>query len=72
MLQADGGTRTAAISGAYVALKMAMDRLRRQEAETKSAARTDRRRIRGYLRRHAVLDLDYAEDSEAETDMNVV
>ncbi len=73
VLQADGGTRTAAISGAWVALALAVESLLR----------------RGDIRRHAlhgqvaavsvgiyqgvpVLDLDYAEDAQAETDMNVV
>lgn len=73
VLQADGGTRTAAITGGYIALADALQSL------------TDK----GLLKRHplfgqvasvsvgiyrgeVVLDLDYAEDSEAETDMNVV
>jgi ribonuclease PH len=73
VLQADGGTRTAAISGAYVALRMATERLRR-------SGRLDGDPIHGQVaavsvgiyRGAAVLDLDYAEDSAAETDMNVV
>jgi ribonuclease PH len=54
VIQADGGTRTAAISGAYVALAIAMQRLHADYQGT------------------PVLDLDYDEDSQAETDMNVV
>ncbi len=73
VLQADGGTRTAAISGAWVALSIALRRL------------TDERVLRTYplhghiaavsvgiWRGQPLLDLDYAEDAEAETDMNVV
>jgi ribonuclease PH len=69
VLQADGGTRTAAISGAYVALQ---DALR--------ARRWERAPVHGFLaavsvgiyRGQPILDLDYAEDAEAETDMNIV
>ena len=73
VLQADGGTRTASISGAYVALALAMERL--------AAARTLRKNpLYGQVAAISVgiyggvpvLDLDYAEDSDAETDMNVV
>ena len=73
VLQADGGTRTAAITGGYVALADAVQTL------------LDKRRIRrnplhghiaavsvGIYQGTPVLDLDYAEDSEAETDMNVI
>ncbi|AGY91324.1 ribonuclease PH [Spiribacter curvatus] len=73
VLQADGGTRTAAITGGYVALADAIQTL------------LDKRRIRrnplhghiaavsvGIHQGMPVLDLDYAEDSEAETDMNVI
>ena len=73
VLQADGGTRTAAITGSYVALVDAVRHLRK-----------DRRLVRdpvfgqvaavsvGIFEGAPILDLDYAEDSEAETDMNVV
>ena len=76
VLQADGGTRTAAITGAYVALADAI--------ETGRAARAAVRRRRqpltgsvaavsvGVVDGVAVLDLDYPEDSTADTDMNVV
>ena len=73
VIQADGGTRTAAISGAYVALALAMQKL--------TAARTIKKNPLygqvaavsvGIYRGMPVLDLDYAEDAEAETDMNVV
>ena len=73
VLQADGGTRTASISGGYLALALAADQL----VETRKIARNPiHGRIAavsvGIYAGAAVLDLDYAEDSEAETDMNVV
>ena len=73
VLQADGGTRTAAISGGYVALALAARKLTSQR-------KIDRNPIHGQIaavsvgiyKGAPVLDLDYAEDSDAETDMNVV
>ena len=73
VLQADGGTRTAAISGAFVALSIAMTRLvddntlRQNPLHGQVAAVSV-----GIYRGTPILDLDYAEDSEAETDMNIV
>ncbi|MCW8844763.1 MAG: ribonuclease PH [Gammaproteobacteria bacterium] len=73
VLQADGGTRTASISGAYVALVDAVNvllkrnRLKRSPVHGQVAAVSV-----GMYKGEAVLDLDYPEDSEAETDMNVV
>jgi ribonuclease PH len=73
VLQADGGTRTAAITGAYVAL---VDAIRGLQAD--GGLRSDPLHGQvaavsvGLYRGVAVLDLDYAEDTEAETDMNVV
>jgi ribonuclease PH len=73
VLQADGGTRTAAISGAFVALQIALNRLckannlKRHPLHGQIAAISV-----GIYKGTPVLDLDYAEDSEAETDMNVV
>ena len=73
VLQADGGTRTAAISGSYVALALAVEHLlksgeiRRNPIHGQVAAVSV-----GIYRGTPVLDLDYAEDAEAETDMNVV
>lgn len=73
VLQADGGTRTAAISGAWLALAMAMDRLL---ATKKIKANPLLGQIAavsvGIYQGAPVLDLDYPEDSAAETDMNVV
>ena len=73
VLQADGGTRTAAINGAFMALQDAVDALRE-----KGVLRADP--VHGQIAAVSVgivdgetrLDLDYAEDSTAETDMNVV
>jgi ribonuclease PH len=68
VLQADGGTRCAAISGAYVAAKRALDRFGLSRVLTGSIAAVSV----GIVGGEALLDLDYSEDSEAEVDMNVV
>ena len=73
VLQADGGTRTASITGAYVALKDAMDNLRaRQTIKTDPVYGAVAAVSVGIVGGEPVLDLDYDEDSQAETDMNVV
>jgi len=73
VLQADGGTRTAAISGAYVALLMAMQRLCKDRKLKTNPLHGQVAAVSvGIYDGVAVLDLDYAEDSQAETDMNVV
>ena len=73
VIQADGGTRTASICGAYVALAIAMQRLRKTGRLKKSPLYGQVAAISvGIYRGTPVLDLDYAEDSEAETDMNIV
>ena len=73
VIQADGGTRTAAISGAYVALAIAMARLTSKKVLRKNPLYGQVAAVSvGVYRGKPVLDLDYAEDSEAETDMNVV
>ena len=73
VLQADGGTRTAAITGGYVALADAIEALveRRLIASSPIHAQVAAVSV-GICKGVPVLDLDYAEDSEAETDMNVV
>jgi len=73
VLQADGGTRTAAITGAYVALADACDALvaRRLLAVPPLHGQVAAISV-GICNGIPVLDLDYAEDSGAETDMNVV
>ena len=73
VLQADGGTRTASITGGYVALAEAISTLMK-------AGKVRRNPLHGHVaavsvgiyQGNPILDLDYAEDSEAETDMNVV
>ena len=68
VLQADGGTRCAAISGAYVAARRALDRFGLARALSGAVAAVSV----GIVGGEPLLDLDYAEDSEAEVDMNVV
>ena len=73
VLQADGGTRTAAITGGFVALADAIDTLLKRRALSASPIHGQVAAISvGIYRGIPVLDLDYAEDSNAETDMNVV
>ncbi len=73
VIQADGGTRTASITGAYIALAIAMHRLHKKGALKKNPLHGQVAAISvGIYRGTPVLDLDYAEDSEAETDMNIV
>ena len=73
VLQADGGTRTASITGAYVALSIAVDGLLRKRQIKTSPLHGQVAAVSvGIYDGEPVLDLDYAEDSEAETDMNVV
>jgi ribonuclease PH len=68
VLQADGGTRCAAISGSYVAARRALDRFGLGKALRDSVAAVSV----GIVAGEALLDLDYSEDSGAEVDMNVV
>ena len=73
VIQADGGTRTASITGAYIALAIAMHRLHKNGKLKKNPLHGQVAAISvGIYRGTPVLDLDYAEDSEAETDMNIV
>lgn len=73
VLQADGGTRTASISGAFVALSLAIQTLIQNGKLKKSPLIGHVAAISvGIYEGEPVLDLDYAEDSTAETDMNVV
>lgn len=73
VLQADGGTRTASITGAYVALVDACRWLMKRGGISKDPIHGQVAAVSvGIYRDVAVLDLDYPEDSTAETDMNVV
>jgi ribonuclease PH len=73
VLQADGGTRTAAISGAWVALRLALDHLHATHPFARDPLPRQVAAVScGVWEGQAVLDLDYAEDSSADTDGNFV
>jgi ribonuclease PH len=73
VLQADGGTRCASITGAYVALALACDRLRRSGHVKRSPLTGSVAAVSaGVVGGVPLLDLDYGEDSRAEVDANVV
>jgi len=73
VLQADGGTRTVAITGGFVALADAVDTLIGRRVLERNPLHGQVAAVSvGIVKGEAVLDLDYAEDVEAETDMNVV
>ena len=73
VIQADGGTRTASITGAYVALHDAVSTLLASGKITESPLKQAIAAISvGVYKGHPVLDLDYIEDSDCDTDMNVV
>ena len=73
VLQADGGTRTAAITGAYVAYSIACRRLLKEKKIKRSPINSEVAAISvGIVDGAALLDLKYDEDSRAEVDMNVV
>ena len=73
VIQADGGTRTASITGAFVALRLAVDRLISEGAlESNPIKRPVGAVSVGVIEEKVMLDLCYEEDVRAETDMNVV
>jgi ribonuclease PH len=73
VLQADGGTRCASITGAYVALSLACERLRADGLLERSPLTGSLAAVScGMVGGRALLDLDYSEDSTAEVDANVV
>jgi ribonuclease PH len=73
VIQADGGTRTAAISGGWVALRIAVDKLLEKQAVLSDPIRTQVAAVScGIHQGMAVLDLDYDEDSQAGCDGNFV
>jgi ribonuclease PH len=73
VIQADGGTRTAAITGSWVALSDALDAMQRNGRLTASPLKDHVAAVScGIIGGTPVLDLDYAEDSTAETDANFV
>lgn len=73
VIQADGGTRTASITGAFVALALALDKLDQQERfETFPLTQYLAATSVGKVGENLVLDLDFVEDSSADVDMNVI
>jgi ribonuclease PH len=73
VLQADGGTRTAAITGGYIALARSIRRMLREGILTDNPLRDTVAAVSvGYLGGELYLDLNFVEDSRAEVDMNVV
>ncbi len=73
VLQADGGTRTAAITGAYVAVAIALDKMIQKKEASPRVLKTAVAAVSvGIVNGEPVLDLNYAEDSRAEVDFNVV
>ncbi len=73
VLTADGGTRTAAITGSYMALKLALDRMIAEGLIPESPLIDNVAAVSvGYVDNQVLLDLDYSEDRNAEVDMNIV
>lgn len=73
VLQADGGTRTASITGGFVALSIAIQKMLQKKQIKKNPIHGQIASVSvGIYKGVPVLDLDYAEDSNAETDMNVI
>jgi len=73
VIQADGGTRTASITGGYVALALALEQLKRKELVRDNLNLTPIAAVSlGLVHNTILLDLNYAEDSTAEVDMNYV
>ena len=73
VIQADGGTRTASITGAFVALNDAINSMLANGSLKKNPIKYNIAAVSvGIWQDTAVLDLDYAEDSSAETDLNVI
>jgi ribonuclease PH len=73
VLQADGGTRTASITGAYIAAQIAIQKLMAQKALEKNPFKDSVAAVSaGIYKGTPVLDLDYLEDRDAEVDANIV
>lgn len=73
VIQADGGTRTASITGAYVAMVLALDKLRRHSSISRPPLYDYLAAVSvGIVGIEPMLDLDYGEDSNADVDMNIV
>ena len=73
VIQADAGTRTASVTGAWMALQLACDRLIAQGILERQPIRSQVAAVSvGLLEGRPLLDLDYSEDSRADVDLNVV
>ena len=73
MLQADGGTRTASVTGAYVAMMLALRTLKKKGLLSQLPATSPVAAVSvGVFKGEVLVDLDYAEDSAAEVDLNIV
>jgi len=73
VIQADGGTRTASITGGYIALKLAIDRMIKEGLISENPLISNIAAISvGVIKNVVHLDLDYEKDSKADVDMNVV
>ncbi len=73
MLQADGGTRTAAINGGFIALRRAISRLLAEKAITRDPVKSNVAALSiGRVLGDMMIDLDYEEDRIADVDLNVV
>jgi len=73
VLQADGGTRTAAITGAYVAVALSLKKMIADKTASPRALKTQVAAVSvGIVGGEEMLDLDYSEDSRAEVDFNIV
>jgi ribonuclease PH len=73
VIEADGGTRTASITGAFVAMSLAIDKLIASKALSQSPIRSHVAAVSvGVIKGTPMLDLDYPEDSTADVDFNVV
>jgi ribonuclease PH len=72
VIQADGGTRTASVTGGFVALALAMDKLVKAKAVTSPPLKSMLAAVSvGLVKEQVLLDLNYQEDSSADVDMNV-
>jgi len=73
VIQADGGTRCASITGSFISLVMALDKIRKEGLITKMPISDFVAAISvGMLKAEPILDLDYDEDSTSEVDMNII
>jgi len=73
VLQADGGTRTASITGSFIALKMAVDKLLAEKKIEKNPIKEFMAAVSvGIINGEVMLDLDYNEDSTAQVDLNLI